>query len=106
MWNILFTKVAEKDVRKLKEPVKSHVHAVLNRVAQNPLPLIEGGYGKPLGNKQDNNLTGYLKVKLRGDGLRVVYRLERTEHAMTVIVISVRDDAAVNKEAARRLGRK
>ena len=103
VWNIEFTKEAQKDIRKLREPSKSHVNEAINKVAQNPLPFTEGGYGKPLGHKRDGNLTGYLKVKLRGEGLRVVYRLERTVHSMTVVVVSVRDDNTVYKEAARRI---
>lgn len=103
VWNIEFTKEAQKDIRKLREPSKSHVNEAINKVVQNPLPFTEGGYGKPLGHKRDGNLTGYLKVKLRGEGLRVVYRLERTVHSMTVVVVSVRDDNTVYKEAARRI---
>ena len=103
-WRIEFTKAAAKDVERLHEPAKSHVFGMLSKVAQNPLPFTEGGYGKPLGHKRDGNLTGYLKVKLKGDGLRAVYRLERTERAMTVVVVSVRDDNAVYKEAVRRVG--
>ncbi|MBW3092510.1 type II toxin-antitoxin system RelE/ParE family toxin [Bifidobacterium sp. 82T10] len=103
-WEITFTKAAQKDVARLKEPAKSHVYAMLNKVAENPLPFTEGGYGKPLGHKRDGNLTGYLKVKLKGDGLRAVYRLERTEHAMIVVIVSIRDDNTVYKEAVRRLG--
>lgn len=68
VWNIEFTKEAQKDIRKLREPSKSHVNEAINKVAQNPLPFTEGGYGKPLGHKRDGNLTGYLKVKLRGGG--------------------------------------
>lgn len=102
VWRIEFTKAAAKDVSRLREPAKSHVYAMLNKVAENPLPFTEGGYGKPLGHKRDGNLTGYLKVKLKGDGLRAVYRLERTEQSMT-IVVSVRDDNAVYKEALRRI---
>ncbi len=102
-WRIEFTKAAEKDVDHLREPAKSHVHRMLLKVAENPLPFTEGGYGKPLGHKRNDNLTGYLKVKLKGDGIRAVYRLERTAHAMTVIVVSIRDDDAVYKEAARRI---
>lgn len=104
-WRIEYTKAAAKDVAGLREPAKSHVKAMLDKVAENPLPFTEGGYGKPLGHKRDGNLTGYLKVKLKGDGLRVVYRLERAEHAMTVVVVSVRDDNAVYREASRRIGR-
>lgn len=102
-WRIDFTKAAGKDINHLHEPAKSHVYAALDKVAQNPLPCSEGGYGKPLGRRRDGNLTGYLKIKLKGDGLRIVYRLERTEHAMTIIVVSVRDDNAVYKEAIRRI---
>ncbi|NEG90018.1 type II toxin-antitoxin system RelE family toxin [Bifidobacterium aerophilum] len=102
-WRIEFTKEAAKDVSRLREPAKSHVYSILKKVAENPLPFTEGGYGKPLGHKRDGNLTGYLKVKLKGDGLRAVYRLERTEHAMIVVVVSIRDDNAVYKEAARRI---
>jgi mRNA interferase RelE/StbE len=102
-WNVAFTKSAQKDIAKLREPAKGHVRAMLSKVAENPLPFSEGGYGKPLGHKRDGNLTGYFKVKLRGDGLRAVYRLERTAHQMTVIVVSVRDDNAVYKEAVRRI---
>ena len=49
------------------------------------------------------NLAGYLKVKLKGNGLRAVYRLERTEETMLVAVVSIRDDNTVYKEAARRI---
>ena len=102
-WAISFTKEAEKDIRRLREPAKSHVYAMLRKVAENPLPFTEGGYGKPLGHKRDGNLTGYLKVKLKGDGLRAVYRLERKDETMLVVVVSVRDDNAVYREAVRRI---
>lgn len=103
-WILDFTKDAKKDIAKLREPIKSHVFLALRKVAQNPLPFTEGGYGKPLGNKRGNNLTGCFKVKLKDDGIRVVYRLARVEGVMQVIIVSVRDDEAVYKEAVRRLG--
>ncbi|KFI93219.1 Cytotoxic translational repressor of toxin-antitoxin stability system [Bifidobacterium saguini DSM 23967] len=103
-WHVEYTRAAAKDIRRLHEPVKSHVYQALAKVSSNPLPFTEGGYGKPLGNKAGNNLTGLLKVKLRGDGIRIVYRLERVEQTMLVIVVSVRDDNAVYDEAARRIG--
>lgn len=105
-WIVSFTDDAQKDIDRLREPVKSHVYKMLNRVSENPLPFTEGGYGKPLGHKRDGNLTGYLKVKLRGDGIRAVYRLERTETTMVIIVVSVRDDNAVYREAMRRISQR
>lgn len=102
-WKILYIKEAKKDLKKFREPILSHVRTAIKKVSQNPLPFTEGGYGKPLGNKHGSNLTGLFKVKLRGDGIRIVYRLERTEHEMTVVIISVRDDNAVYSEAAKRI---
>lgn len=102
-WEVRYTKAALKDTRRLKEPALGHVYAAIKKVSANPLPITEGGYGKPLGSKHGNNLTGLLKIKLRGDGIRVVYRLERRERAMTIIVVGIRDDDAVYGEAAKRL---
>lgn len=65
-------------------------------------PANEGGYGKPLGNKHGNNLAGLLKIKLRGAGIRVVYKLIRTESEMLVVVIGVRADDEVYEIAERR----
>lgn len=50
------------------------------------------GYGKPLGNKNGNNLTGFFKIKYRGIGIRVIYTLVVEEKIMNIIVISARDD--------------
>jgi mRNA interferase RelE/StbE len=56
-----------------------------------PLPS-PNGYGKPLGNKNGNNLTGFFKIKYRGIGIRVVYTLVLDKKTMNIIVISKRDD--------------
>ena len=95
--------VSRKGIRRLKEPVVSHVYAAIKKISSNPLPITEGGDGKPLGNKHGSNLTGLLNIKLRGGGVRVVYRLERHEHAMTIVIVSVRDNDAVYREAAKRI---
>lgn len=57
------------------------------RFLENPLPVSEGGYGKPLENKNGNNLSGFLKIKLKSDGIRVVYKLVEIEEQMLVVVI-------------------
>ena len=56
-----------------------------------PLPSLNG-YGKPLGNKNENNLTGFFKIKYRGIGIRVVYTLVVDKMTMNIVVISQRDD--------------
>ena len=72
----------------------------INKVLQNPLPVTEGGYGKPLGNKQGNDLAGLLKIKLRDAGIRVVYKFIRTE--ILVVVIGARADDEVYETAQHR----
>ena len=47
-------------------------------------------------------MTGLLKIKLRGAGLRVVYKLERIDSRMLIVVISIRDDGVVYDLAAKR----
>ena len=55
-------------------------------MSANPLPAIEGGYGKLLGNNGRTALAGLMKIKLRGAGLRIVYKLVKTESEMLIVV--------------------
>lgn len=48
-------------------------------------------------------MSGYYKIKLKNAGYRVVYRLIIEGDIMQIIVISIRDDEAVYKEAERRI---
>ncbi len=79
------------------------VAKAIDKVSENPLPVSMGGYGKPLGNKGGNDLTGFLKIKLKSAGIRVVYRLIHTESEMLVVVIGVRADDEVYDMAHRRI---
>jgi mRNA interferase RelE/StbE len=90
-WNIRITDEAKKDYFKLDGAIKKQVLAGIYKVAQAPLPS-SNGYGKPLGNKNGNNLTGFFKIKYRGIGIRVVYTLVVDEVVMNIVVISERDD--------------
>ena len=78
-WHIKYWIEAEEDLAELDNFRRAMVTKVIDRVSQNPLPQSEGGYGKPLGNKGNVNLTGCYKIKLRDAGIRIVYRLQRTE---------------------------
>lgn len=69
------------------------------------MPVSEGGYGKPLGNKSGIKLSTFLKIKFKSIGIRVVYQLVRTEKIMKIVVISMRDDGLVHKMAAKRTGK-
>ena len=98
-WSVEFLDEAKKDLKRLDRGVQVQVLKGIQKVSQNPVSIYEGGYGKPLGNKNNTDLTGLFKIKYRDLGIRVVYRLERTETTMRIIVISARTDEQVYKEA-------
>ena len=101
-WSVEFLEEAKKDLKRLDRGVQTQVVKGIKKVAQNPVTIHEGGYGKPLGNKNNTDLTKLFKMKYRDLGIRVVYRLEYTETMMKIIVISARTDEQVYKEALRR----
>lgn len=101
-WNIEFLDEAEKDMKKLDHSAQIQVLKGLRKVGQNPLPAEEGGYGKPLGNKNGIHLTKLMKIKFRNLGIRVVYKVERVDGVMKIIVVSARTDEQVYKEAVKR----
>ena len=102
-WEIVYLPEAKDDLYKLDGSARLQVRKALHKVSQNPLPKEDGGYGVPLGNKNGSNLAGCMKIKLLRIGIRIIYRLRRTEHGMEVIVIGARADSEVYKVAARRL---
>jgi len=102
-WGIEYYKKAEKDLTALDNSVSVRVIKAINKVSQNPLPQSEGGYGKPLGSKQSSKLAGCMKIKLKSIGIRAVYQLIRVDRVMKIVVISIRDDDEVYKEAERRI---
>ncbi len=102
-WTVLYLPEAESDLRRLDGSQRLLVRKAIRKVAVNPLPVNEGGYGKPLGNRSAGKLSGLMKIKLRNAGLRVVYQLIRQENDMLIVVIGARADDAVYDEAARRV---
>ena len=105
IWEIKYIPEAEKDLDSLSHNQQIIVDKAIKKIKSNPLPQREGGYGKPLGHKRGTNLTGYLKVKLRKEGIRIVYKLIRTESKMLVVVIGMREDDEVYEIARNRIKR-
>ena len=101
-WRVIYLPEVEKDLRELDGSQRILVQKAIKKISQNPLPDSEGGYGKPLGNHQQIKLAGFLKVKLKGAGLRIVYKLIRTEKEMLVVVIGARADEEVYHQAQSR----
>jgi mRNA interferase RelE/StbE len=91
-WTVEYTEEAKKDIKSLDRSQTNQVIKAIDKVSQNPLPQSEGGYGKPLGNKQAKNMTGLLKIKLLKLGIRIVYQLVRTDEVMKIIVVAARAD--------------
>jgi mRNA interferase RelE/StbE len=102
-WKLEFLPEVEKDFRQLSGDQRILVRKAIKKVQTNPLPMNEGGYGKPLGNKGGTDLTGFLKIKLRGCGLRVVYKLVRTESELLIVVVGARADDEVYETAEQRV---
>ena len=101
-WQIEYLEEAKKDLKKLDRSAQIIVLKGIDKVSENPLPVQQGGYGKPLGNKSGTNLTNLLKIKFRDIGIRVVYKVEYIDTVMKIIVISARADEQVNIEATKR----
>lgn len=101
-WEIHYSDEAKTDLRDLDGSQRKSVLKAIKKVSQNPLPVNEGGYGKPLGNKHGKDLTGLCKIKLMKEGIRVVYALIRTETTMKIVVIAARSDDEVYELAAQR----
>ena len=102
MWQVEYLKEAVEDLKRLDHSQRLQVLKAINKVSSNPLPQNEGGYGKPLGNRNSKRLAGYLKIKLKRLGLRVVYKLIREKDVMKVIVVSARADDEVYLLAQKR----
>lgn len=102
-WEVDYLPEARKDIKNLDRSKQIIVNKAIKKVKSNPLPQAEGGYGKPLGNKHGVNLTTLLKIKLRGEELRIVYKLVRTETSMLIVVVGAREDEEVYEIAQRRL---
>ena len=102
-WKGEYTKEAADDLKDLDRSRQKQVLKAIDKVSENPLPNTEGGLGKPLGNHATTKLAGYLKIKLKSVGLRVVYRAARDDKKMRIIIISVRDDSEVYKMAQERM---
>ena len=101
-WKIRYLPEAEKDLRNLDGSNRIITIKAIRKVQNNPLPQNEGGMGKPLGHRSDLNLTGFLKIKLKKIGIRVVYKLVRTDNVMLIVVVGIRSDDEVYKLTDQR----
>lgn len=102
-WEVRYLPEVLVDFRALDGSQRILVKKAIEKVRTNPLPDTEGGYGKRLGNKDHTQLAGFLKVKLRGAGLRIVYQLVRKKDSMVLVVIGAREYDEVYHIAHKRI---
>lgn len=102
-WAVEYLPEAEKDLYELDGSQRKVIIKALQKVQNNPLSCQEGGYGKPLGNKNGNDLSGFLKIKLKASGLRIVYQLVKKDDKMIIVVIGARADDEVYAIADKRI---
>lgn len=101
-WRYEFTADARKDLESLDGHQRRIVIKALDKIVQNPLPRTLGGYGIPLGNKHGFDLKGCCEVKLRGQNLRVIYKLENRKMIMIKVAIDKRGDFEAYRSAYNR----
>ena len=97
-WSIEYIKEAARDLRKIEPCNRRLILKAIEETAERPLPPPDG-----IGNHALSRLAGYYKIKLRDLGYRVVYGLKLENNVMRVIVIGIRVDDEVYKEAERRI---
>ena len=102
-WKVFFSQKAHKDFLSLDSHQKRIVAKAIDKVSSNPLPFTQGGYGIPLGNKHGFDLTGLCEIKLRGQNLRIIYKLFEKEMIMENIMIGKRSDLEVYYETYKRI---
>lgn len=102
-WEVEYLPEAENDLKSLDESQRKLILKAIKKVKQNPLSVYEGGYGKPLGNRNGTNLSGFLEVKLKNAGLRIVYKAVKQNDKMLIIVIGARADEEVYGIAKKRI---
>lgn len=101
-YGVAFYPDAVKDIKRLEGSQRKIVLKAIEKIRTNPLPQNEGGFGKPLGNKAGTDLTGFMKIKLRGNGIRIVYRLIKIKGQMAIVVVGARADMEVYRTAQKR----
>ncbi len=104
-WILKYSEDAYKDLENLDNSQQKFIIKAIRKVLENPLPKNEGGYGKPLENQSKIKLAGLLKIKLLKTGIRIVYKIERKNKIMEIIVIAIRNDKKVYKIAQKRIAK-
>lgn len=97
-----YFKEALRDLKRLDAHNRKMIIKAINKAADGLLPPPDG-IGKPLGNHTGLRPCCYYKIRLKNTGQRVVYKLITEGQNRKILIISIREDEAVYKEAERRV---
>lgn len=96
MYEIKYHPLVEADLKQLNNSVRLEVFKKLKKIQQTP------ELGKPLGNKNNMNLTGLLKVYVAKKQVRIVYEIIDNILVVKVMAIGKRESMEVYKQAEER----
>lgn len=96
MYEIKYHPLVESDLKQLNNSVRLEVFKKLKKIQQTP------ELGKPLGNKNNMNLTGLFKVYVAKKQVRIVYEIIDNLLVVKVIAIGKRESMEVYKQAGER----
>lgn len=96
MYEIKYHPLVETDLKQLNNSVRLEVFKKLKKIQQTP------ELGKPLGKKNNMNLTGLFKVYVAKKQVRIVYEIINNILVVKVIVIGKRENMEVYKQAQER----
>ncbi|PHQ92702.1 MAG: hypothetical protein COB42_00885 [Sulfurimonas sp.] len=96
MYEIKYHPLVESDLKQLNNSIRIEVFKKLKKLQESP------ELGKPLGNKNNMNLTGLLKVYVAKKQVRIVYEVIENILVIKVIAIGKRESMEVYKQAQVR----
>ena len=96
MHDIKYHPLLEEDLKQLNNSVRLEVFKKLQKIQQSP------ELGKPLGNKNNMNLTGLRKVYVAKKQVRIIYEFVNDILMVHVITIGKRENMEVYRQAETR----
>lgn len=96
MYEIKYHPLIEADLKQLNNAIRIEVFKKLKKIQKSP------ELGQPLGNKNNMNLSGLLKVYVAKKQVRIVYEIMDNVLVVRVIAIGKRENMQVYKQAEQR----
>jgi mRNA interferase RelE/StbE len=96
MYEIKYHPLVEADLKQLNNSIRLEVFKKLKKIQQTP------EIGKPLGKKNNMNLTGLFKVYVAKKQVQIVYEIIENILVVKVIAIGKRESMEVYKQADER----